>query len=348
MSYEKYTIDDFLADEYFQQWVLHPTQEIKSFWEAWLQQYPEKAPLIAQAQQMLLVVATKEKNSITQEQSEQLWQEIHHTIYHNTLNAFHKKKQPKRSFLIFAPTWQRMAASVAGVALLGLLYFFYFYWKTYRTDDYTTAYQETKNIELPDGSKVVLNANSTLQVAAYWDKDTPREVWLSGEAFFEVQKLDTHLEGSKFIVHTNHLEVEVLGTEFNVNDRQDKAQVVLNTGIVKLKMDQHEGKTEVTMMPGEMIEFSRKEKAIRKKKVDPEVYSAWKDHKMIFNDAPVSDVFQRLKNTYGLEVILKDTTIANREYTGTFLDPDPEIIIKTLAVMFDLQITRKGNQIILE
>ena len=44
MSYEKYTIDDFLADEYFQQWVLHPAQESEAFWEAWLHQYPEKEP----------------------------------------------------------------------------------------------------------------------------------------------------------------------------------------------------------------------------------------------------------------------------------------------------------------
>jgi ferric-dicitrate binding protein FerR (iron transport regulator) len=348
MSYEKYTIDDFLADEYFQQWVLHPAQESEAFWEAWLQRYPEKETLVTQARQMLLVVAAKEKDSITQEQSEQLWQGIHHAIHRDAPDTFHRKKHPKQSWLTFVPAWQRVAASVTGVALLGLLYFFYFYWKTHRTDDYTTAYRETKSIELPDGSKVVLNANSTLQVAARWDNDIPREVWLRGEAFFEVQKLDVPLEGAKFIVHTDNLEVEVLGTKFNVNDRQDKAQVVLNTGIVKLKMDQHEGETEVTMKPGEMIEFSGKEKSIRKKTVDPEVFSAWKDNKLIFHETPVSEVLQRLKNTYGLEVTLKDTNLANREYTGTFPDPDPEIIIKTLAVMFDLQITRKGNQIILE
>ena len=294
---------------------------------------------------MLLVVAAKEKDSITQEQSEQLWQEIHHSIHRNASDTFHRKKHPNQRWLTFAPAWHRVAASVTGIALLGLLYF---YWKTHRTDDYTTAYRETKSIELPDGSKVVLNANSTLQVAAYWGKDTPREVWLRGEAYFEVQKLDIPLEGAKFIVHTDNLEVEVLGTAFNVNDRQDKAQVVLSTGIVKLKMDQHEGKTEVTMKPGEMIEFSRKEKAIRKKTVDPEVFSAWKDNKLIFHETPVSEVFQRLKNTYGLEVALKDTTIANREYTGTFPDPDPEIILKTLAVTFDLEVTRNDNQIILE
>lgn len=341
MSYEDYTIDEFLADEYFQQWILRPSAESKSFWETWLHQHPDKAAVVEQARHMLLVIATKEKEGATQEKSTQLWQKIQHSIHRKPSGADNGKKYGKQPRRAFVPAWKQWAA---GIAALGLLYYFFFFQKINSSDVYATAFQQTKNIELPDGSTVILNANSTLQVATQWDANTPREVWLRGEAFFEVQKLNTHQENAKFIVHTNHLDVEVLGTKFNVNDRHDKAQVVLNSGSVKLKMEQNE----VTMLPGEMIEFSRKEKAFQKKTVDPEVYSAWKDHKIIFQETPVSEVLQRLKNTYGLEVTLHDTSLLNREYTGTFEDPDPEIILKTLAVTFDLEVIYKDDQVILE
>lgn len=112
-----------------------------------------------------------------------------------------------------------------------------------------TAYGKTERITLPDQSVVLLNANSVLSYNDKWTDNKTREVWLAGEAYFEVKKSDAR-GNAKFVVHTDQLSVEVLGTEFNVNNRRGKTQVVLNAGKVRLTSDTTLEK-EIIMAPGE-------------------------------------------------------------------------------------------------
>ena len=87
-----------------------------------------------------------------------------------------------------------------------------------------TGYGETAQLSLPDGSQVVLNANSSISFLPDWDEKKERTVTLEGEAFFSISHTVDH---QKFIVHSKNIEVEVLGTAFNVNNRRGKSQVVL-------------------------------------------------------------------------------------------------------------------------
>ncbi len=99
----------------------------------------------------------------------------------------------------------------------------------YRT--YRTGAGETKNLLLADHSRVTLNANTSLKVSRNWFSGDRREVWLTGEAFFNIQKTP---DRQRFTVHTATLTVEVLGTKFNVTDRRRKTRVVLQEGKVKV------------------------------------------------------------------------------------------------------------------
>src|SRR5690606_18122735 len=125
--------------------------------------------------------------------------------------------------------WYRIAAVFAGLLLVSALLLW-----VYRTSDttYTTAFGEVKTILLPDSSEIILNANSTLSYATHWNKSKAREVFLSGEAFFKVQEKPVASGYAKFVVHTGNLDIEVLGTQFNVHHRRNKTQVVLNSGKV--------------------------------------------------------------------------------------------------------------------
>ena len=105
-------------------------------------------------------------------------------------------------------------------------------WLAQSTSTYVTRYGETQTILLPDSSTVLLNANSRLTLSTDWT-DT-REVWLEGEAFFRVRKIKritspASAEHVKFIVRTDRLNVEVLGTEFNVRQRSEKTAVLLKS-----------------------------------------------------------------------------------------------------------------------
>ena len=100
--------------------------------------------------------------------------------------------------------------------------------------EYKTGYGQVKILLLPDSSKLVLNANSAVKIPQQWKEQGDRQVWLDGEGYFEVaKKITTH---QKFIVHTSQVDVEVLGTKFNVNTRRRQSLVALEEGKVQLSV----------------------------------------------------------------------------------------------------------------
>lgn len=252
----------------------------------------------------------------------------------------------------FTSHWYKVAACVAFLTTAYLVYFFSFN----TTVKYTTPFAETKKIILPDSSSVVLNANSTLIYKSNWNSNKPREVWLEGEAFFEVQKVfntsqlekeqepEVNHERVKFIVHTNNLDVEVLGTSFNVNHRRGKTQVVLNTGKVTIKVPD-EQIDNISMKPGDLIELSNRNNVISKLEVDPKDYSAWQYKKLIFKRTPLSKVAEAFQDYYGVEMMFSDKDIKKRQVTGSIPIDNMDIFLEVLSESMRLDITRNRDKV---
>jgi len=118
---------------------------------------------------------------------------------------------------------------------------------------YVTNRGEQQKITLPDESVVYLNERSTLAYTDNWSKGADREVRLQGEAFFQVEEKVYSGEKVKFMVVTNDVTVEVVGTEFNVNDRQQGTKVFLNSGRVRLSL-KNLGEI-INMAPGDMVQY---------------------------------------------------------------------------------------------
>ena len=122
-----------------------------------------------------------------------------------------------------------------------------------RYEIYSTNFGQIQRLVLPDGSKVVLNANSTLRVPRFGFGETTREVYMTGEADFSITHTANH---QKFIVHTaKNFDVEVLGTEFNVYARPRRSRVVLNKGKVKLHYLKGSETDQIVMHPGDLVTF---------------------------------------------------------------------------------------------
>jgi len=119
---------------------------------------------------------------------------------------------------------------------------------------YVTRDGEKKQVVLPDGSKVYLNEKSRLVYNEAWKEAGSRRVRLSGEAYFQVEEKTHEGKPVKFVVATSNLEVEVLGTEFDVQTRMEQTRVFLNSGEVQLKINGRSGP--ISMTPGEMVEYS--------------------------------------------------------------------------------------------
>jgi ferric-dicitrate binding protein FerR (iron transport regulator) len=220
---------------------------------------------------------------------------------------------------------------------------FYFYWFT-RTNtlEYHTAFGETKTIVLPDSSRVILNSNSSLLLAAEWGDKQAREVWLNGEAFFSI----THKKDNQpFNVKVKEgVNIEVLGTSFNVYHRTANTKVVLNTGKIRLSLPS-KNSDKILMKPGELVEY-QKTKYV-KRKVDPAAYNAWTRNNLILNHTSLQEMIRMLKDNYGIEVTVKKELL-NQTVSGSMPLTDANGFIQQVAKAFRLKVVEEENKISLK
>ncbi|WP_236980982.1 FecR family protein [Membranihabitans maritimus] len=167
---------------------------------------------------------------------------------------------------------------------------------------YSTDYQETKQVELPDGSSVILNASSELKWKAGFEKGEQREVYFQGEGYFDI----AHLENKKFIVKTHGIDVNVLGTEFNLESRDEYTNVFLQEGKVVL-----DGKAlaPIEMEPGDLVRYNQKQNTIDKLKGQkPEVSTSWKEGVFTFTDKTGLEILKKMTDIYGKEFEIRDSS----------------------------------------
>jgi ferric-dicitrate binding protein FerR (iron transport regulator) len=347
MDYSTFTMEDFISDESFQAFVYNTDAAHVTFWKAWIARHPEKSHEIEQAIEILNSFKSAKKISAPVDKNQELQKLLQRT------SAKELSSNPGTTPVRQAWNWMyKMAAVLVGILLLGAGYFTVNgYWDTTR---YSTNYGETQEIILPDGSTVILNANSKIRYASQWDSDKVREVWLEGEAFFSVRKKQQGQQvaasaSSKFIVYTQDLHVEVLGTEFTVSERREQTQVTLNSGKIKLDLNAEKETDPILMQPGEQVVFSSEKQQLKQTRVKPEIYSSWAKQVWILEDTPLSRVAEMIEETFGMKVIIEAKgEIANEKMTGVVPIKNMDELLEGLSTIYQLQITRKDNTILVK
>ena len=211
--------------------------------------------------------------------------------------------------------WRGWAAAASVVGLLSLGTYLtqpLWYYKTVKTD-----YGQVRTIALPDGSTVTLNANSSLHYPRFgFGGNGPREVRLAGEAYFSV----THRrDNERFVVQTQSgLKVVVLGTEFNLYARARSARVVLRRGRVRLVEQVNNRPRSLLMAPGDVVSRDEWGHWARQHTPRPELQSAWQQQRFSFERTTLTDVARLVEETYGLHIVLTDSTLAQRTVSGSF------------------------------
>lgn len=142
---------------------------------------------------------------------------------------------------------------------------------------------------LSDGSKITLNANSQLRFPSQ-SQNGDMEVWLKGEAYFQVNRLEGDQERT-FKVHLDNGEVSVLGTTFNVNAYSDKTEVYLEEGSVKVDLiDQEQVLDTYLMKPGELSVWSPSSQKISTENANGEIYVSWTESKLVFDRSSLEEI----------------------------------------------------------
>ncbi len=179
-----------------------------------------------------------------------------------------------------------------------------------------------------------------------WTADGARKVWLEGEAYFEISKQPGRPQ-NQFIVHTDQLDVVVLGTKFNVNISTNKTTVSLKEGKVQLtaKEDVPEGQQVITLNPGDEAQIGRKTSFV-KACTNVDLIAGWRNNRYHFEGTSLAEITELIRNKYGYEVVISDTSLNSRSITGDLYAGDIDQFTKALSITMKLQIEKKGQQLI--
>lgn len=190
-----------------------------------------------------------------------------------------------------------------------------------------------QKILLPDGTKVWLNAGSTLE---YPEPFLARNVQLTGEGFFEVIRN----EALPFTVKTKDLQVRVLGTSFNVKQyQQEAAAVEVSSGSVRVSLEKDSLESTV-LSPAEGVVLDTAHHKLIKSSLDLNRLAAWREGKLIFEDQPLQEIIPTLERWYQVQIVLSDESIGDRRFSGTFQQERLQNILQIMhhAICIDFEI----------
>jgi ferric-dicitrate binding protein FerR (iron transport regulator) len=189
-------------------------------------------------------------------------------------------------------------------------------------------------LQLSDGTRIWLNAESKLSYPSAFSGEV-REVELEGEAFLEVAENPDR----PFVVRTGDLEIEVLGTSFNIMSYPDEYSIetTLDEGKVMLRIPES-GSEACSLLPGEQAVYDRNTGAITIREVDPDNYSAWRVGTYIIDKQSLEVLMHRLGRWYNFETKFTSPTIREYRFSGT-LDRKDDLsrILELIQKTSDLQ-----------
>lgn len=345
------TSDDLAANESFQAFVLNEGGADIAFWQDFIFRHPEKQRDFNEAIELIRALRFHKKELRPDIKAAHLQQLLAKIDAEQIATVTIPRRADRHSPIARRPFLSgsyRTAASLAGILMVMTGAIYLFFGQSFSRDMVTlqSGYGENTTVTLPDSSTVILNGNTKLTYRADWDDKTQREVWLEGEAFFDVHHKGTE-DKNRFIVHTPQMNVEVLGTRFNVFNRADKANVVLNSGKVRLNFDIAGDSSTVLLVPNEAVEFSRKDLSVIKKRVNAESLTSWRNKVWVFENTPLQSIAEMIEYNFGVETTFGAGVDPREQLVGTVPSGNLDVLLEVLSKTSDLEIVRNGQQIVI-
>lgn len=263
-----------------------------------------------------------------------------HVNEYEALDRLHERirsKGTKKSTYRFSYNpWMGVAASVLLVCFLSFIIY-----SQYWGNPEMLRVQSTGSVltaELPDGSTVILNKNSTLTYPERFSGNK-RDVTLSGEAFFNV-KPD---KSKPFTISAGDVAVKVLGTSFNVRNRGQETTVIVKTGIVSVSRQQES----IRLTAGEKAMVSPGSK-ITKDTNKGELYNYYYSRELICNRTPLHELVEILNEKFSADITIADSSLQDLQITTTFRDESLNEILSVISETFKIRVDHEGEKIFLK
>ncbi len=317
-------LKSLLNDSSFENWVTKSNKNDILFWNKWIANNPTKIETIESAKAIIKGISFK-KTAIPDTHVNKALGNVLEKIDDSTPRSHQAKPKTSNYFLY--------SAAAAVLVLFGLF--------AYLNQDtkviHKTDFGEIIELKLMDGTMVTLNGNSEIR----YDKENSRDITLKGEAYFKVKPIPA--TNAKFYVNTEDLKVQVYGTQFHVNTREEKTSVLLDEGSISLLLKNGESKK---MVPGELVSFSKsKNKAIHEKVNKDLKYSLWRESTYIFNNVSLIEVMDYINHTYGFSSEFVDRDLEQKTITGGIPNHDLKICLSAIEKSTGTRIVLKDKKL---
>lgn len=356
------TYQALLTNSRFVAWALGEAPQDDGYWQTWQANDPGRRELVAQARLTLLTLRGRPVTLSDEHVAEQVEQAL--------AEAKRQEGQTAQPPVVVRPLWQRPWLAAASVlVLLGIGWMSYTLTQNTRPNAYqqqvisagqTALLQEVVNqstsvrhVRLPDGSSVLLRANSRLSFPKQF-AGARREVYLSGEAFFEVSKNPQQ----PFFVYADELVTKVLGTSFSVRayPTDTDVKVVVKTGRVSVfartdaEATRLRTNTELAgtlLLPNQQATFDRSQgEVVRTNLPKPALLDMpIEEQSFTYRATPVAEVLTDLEKAYGVDVVFDPNVLAQCSITATLGDEPLFKKLDWICAVLDASYTVNGDQI---
>jgi transmembrane sensor len=328
-NYSSYYAADFARDSDFVKWVKYPgqDQELNDFWNNWLGENPAKKDEVEEARHLIRAIL-EQKYSASDSKQAEVWNKIRTTLHKDDASVVFDDYERKHSGIF----WLKIAASIILVAGVAIGTFYLYPTKqiiqptaqvekpVFVKEENLTA--NSRTVVLPDGSSIILQPQSFIQFPKDFNAGEDREVFLTGEAFFEVKRDPTR----PFLVHTNEIVTRVLGTSFTVRGFENENVVVrVKTGRVSVfKENKQKGATDiegVVLTPNQQVVYEREQMKMAKSLIeDPVVLGSKTNYDFKYIDTPVRKIFSELEGAYGVDIVYDEEAFASCHLNASLSD----------------------------
>ena len=365
MDYCNFSVEDLASDERFINWVKNDcSQAEEDFWRLLALSHPHLQEKIDRARILVINVDRAEDriNPINPEIVHEIWQNVLVGMDDEDAQGTNEttpKLLSGRPEKFFHPQRHRrtLTFAVAASAALLVSVFFLFkkeagqplVWYSYRQEapgfiEFVNTSQKPFPLSIMDGTVISLEANSRVKYKRDYAADTIRKVYLEGEAFFDVAR-DPY---KPFVVFTNDVATEVLGTSFRIKGDASTKNVVVKvkTGKVsvysvkKQSANLKDPKDGVILLPNQEVVYTD-DGLFEKKIVDtPELVEVPSHESFVFENTPIDSVFEKLEEAYGVEILFDRETMKNCFLTVP-LGSEPlfeklKVICRTIGASYEM------------
>lgn len=350
-------MEDLLSDESFQLWISGRATGVQTKkWSDWLKEDPSHHELYEGALKLWELVQFLPA-ALTEIDKE--WEKLSRNLDLKSeksaaIHSLPGRRDSSRWTRRVRPSWLRYGGMAAAALLvIALLLQNTFFQKTAEKQKFqivSTEYGQRAQITLPEGTMIILNANSTLKYPAVWTKTTARRFEVRGEAHFDVTALP---EGAQhdFIIQTTDGVVKVIGTRFVIYERGKGTRVVVEEGGVEVMVADTSALSpasaaKILLKPGHLLQFQKGMRNLTPKDVNILAYTTWWREHLVFEETPFEEIVQRLEETYGIEIEVKDQRLLHRTLSGSIENRNLGVIVEALAKALKIPVQQKGQVVI--